>query len=32
MEARELKEAFTFDRHFEENGFKIAAFHDLDQG
>ena len=32
MEAREIKEAFTFDRHFEENGFKIAAFHDLNQG
>ncbi len=32
MEARELREAFTFDRHFEENSFKIAAFHDLNQG
>lgn len=30
MEAREIREAYTFDRHFEENGFKIAAFHDLD--
>ena len=32
MEAREIKEAFTFGRHFEENGFKTAAFHDLNQG
>lgn len=32
MEAREISEAFTFDRHFEENGFKIAAYHDLDMG
>ena len=32
MEAREIKEAFTFDRHFEENGFIIAEFHELNQG
>ena len=32
MEAREIKEAFAFDRHFEENDFKIATFHDLNQG
>ena len=31
MEAREIKEAYTFDQHFEENGFKMAAFHDLDK-
>ncbi len=29
MEAREISEAYTFDRHFEENGFKIAAYHNL---
>ncbi len=27
MEAREIAEAFTFDRHFEENGFQIADYH-----
>jgi len=32
METREIKEAFAFDRHFEENDFKIATFHDLNQG
>lgn len=32
METREITVAFTFDRHFEENGFTIAAFHDLDVG
>jgi predicted nucleic acid-binding protein len=32
MEAREIKEAFAFDRHFEENDFKIATFHELNQG
>ena len=31
MEMREVIEAFTFDRHFEENGFHIAAYHDLDK-
>ncbi len=30
MEAREITTAFTFDRHFPERGFAIAAFHDLD--
>lgn len=30
MEARDVRTAFTFDRHFEENGFTLAAFHDLD--
>jgi uncharacterized protein len=30
MESRELTCAFSFDKHFEENGFSIAAFHDLD--
>ena len=32
MEAREITEAYTFDRHFEEHGFKIAAYHNLDAG
>ncbi|MCP4622133.1 MAG: PIN domain-containing protein [bacterium] len=30
MESREITQAFTFDQHFPENGFNIAAFHDLD--
>lgn len=30
MEARDIGTAFTFDRHFTERGFEIAAFHDLD--
>lgn len=30
MESREITHAFTFDKHFPENGFTIAAFHDLD--
>jgi len=30
MEARNLQTAFSFDKHFEENGFPLAAFHDLD--
>jgi predicted nucleic acid-binding protein len=30
MESREITHAFTFDKHFVENGFTIAAFHDLD--
>lgn len=30
MEAREITTAFTFDRHFTERGFEMAAFHDLD--
>ncbi|NVM22933.1 MAG: PIN domain-containing protein [Desulfobacterales bacterium] len=32
MEAREITEAFTFDRHFADNGFTIAAFHHVDNG
>lgn len=28
MEARNLEVAFSFDRHFGENGFTLAAFHD----
>ncbi len=32
MEAREIQEAFTFDRHFAEHGFRIADYHDLDRG
>ena len=30
MDSLEIKYAFAFDRHFEENGFTIAAFHNLD--
>ena len=30
MESREITHAFTFDKHFPENGFTIAAFHELD--
>ncbi len=30
MEAREILTAFTFDAHFAERGFEVAAFHDLD--
>ncbi len=30
MEAREITTAFTFDNHFPERGFTMAAFHDLD--
>ena len=30
MDSLEIECAFAFDRHFEENGFTIAAFHDLD--
>ncbi len=29
MESREITHAFSFDKHFPENGFSIAAFHDL---
>ena len=29
MESREITQAFTFDKHFPEMGFAIAAFHDL---
>lgn len=32
MEAREIRDAFTFDPHFEENGFVITAFHAPNQG
>ena len=31
MEAQEISCAFTFDKHFEDHGFTIAAFHDLDK-
>lgn len=31
MEAREITEAFAFDHHFEENGFRIAAHQDMDR-
>ena len=27
MESREITHAFTFDKHFTDNGFTIAAFH-----
>lgn len=30
MDSLEIECAFAFDKHFEENGFIIAAFHDLD--
>ena len=30
MDSLEIECAFAFDKHFEENGFTIAAFHDLD--
>ena len=30
MEARNLQTAFAFDKHFEEIGFTLAAFHGLD--
>ena len=30
MDSLEIKYAFAFDKHFEENGFSLAAFHDLD--
>ena len=30
MDSLEIDCAFAFDRHFEENGFTIAAFHNLD--
>jgi len=29
MDSLEIEYAFAFDHHFEENGFTIAAFHDL---
>ena len=31
MESREITHAFSFDKHFPENGFTIAAFHNLDR-
>lgn len=31
MEARQIEYAFAFDKHFEKNGFAIAAFHGLDE-
>ena len=30
MEVREITTVFTFDAHFPERGFEIAAFHDTD--
>jgi len=30
MDSTEIECAFAFDKHFEDNGFTIAAFHDLD--
>lgn len=30
MEAQEITHAFTFDKHFEAQGFTIAGFHGLD--
>jgi predicted nucleic acid-binding protein len=29
MESREITHAFSFDKHFPENGFAITSFHDL---
>jgi predicted nucleic acid-binding protein len=31
MEARQIQYAFAFDKHFEENGFVIAAFQGLEE-
>lgn len=31
MEARDIETAFSFDDHFVQHGFTIAAFHDLDR-
>lgn len=31
MESREITCAFSFNKHFPENGFTIAAFHNLDR-
>ena len=31
MESREITYAFSFDKHFPENGFTIAPFHNLDR-
>jgi len=31
MESREITYAFSFDKHFPENGFTIAAFHNLER-
>ena len=31
MKSREITYAFSFDKHFPENGFTIAAFHNLDR-
>jgi len=30
MDSLEIKYAFGFDTHFEENGFTVAAFYNLD--
>lgn len=30
MDSLEIDCAFAFDKHFEENGFSLAAFHELD--
>jgi predicted nucleic acid-binding protein len=32
MEAQGITHAFTFDKHFEENGFAVYALHDSDVG
>ena len=32
METWDITVVFTFDRNLEENGFALAAFHDLDTG
>jgi len=30
MESREITYAFSFDKHFEEQGFRLAVFHGMD--
>jgi predicted nucleic acid-binding protein len=30
MEAREIRVAYAFDRHFSDNGFSLAAYNDID--
>jgi uncharacterized protein len=32
MDAHQIEYAFAFDKHFEANGFTIAAFHQMDKG
>jgi len=32
MDSHQIEYAFAFDKHFEENGFTLAAFHQMDKG